>query len=200
MQSRSSGIHDPKPQQFVDTIFIPKRKRKPATSHKRTKSATLQNPAPPTPTVTPPTPKTTALTRQERKEQGLCRCGEAAIHEQTRCPTCTEKHRAYSEDRRRAKGIKPHPPAKHTELIETLQKEPVQQGNHGTDQKPKRVRSETHKKAQREKQAKLRAERDSQGLCRNCGKPRPEGQTRCHDCVIRQSGYWKTYVAKGGRN
>ena len=62
---------------------------------------------------------------------------------------------------------------------------------------PKRVRSEAHKKAQREKQAKIRAERNSLGLCRDCGQPRPEGQTRCHDCVTRHSRYWETYVAKG---
>lgn len=100
---------------------------------------------------------------------------------------------------RRAQGIKPRPPAKHTEPIETLQKEPVEQGNHGTDQKPKRIRSEAYKKAKREKQAALRAERLALGLCGECGKPRPEGQTRCHDCVIRHSQYWKNYVAKGGR-
>lgn len=118
---------------------------------------------------------------------------------QTRCPACAEKHRAYSENRRRAKGIQPRPPAKHTELIETVWKELVGPGDDGTNQKPKRVRSEAYKKAKREKQATLKAERDSLGLCRDCGKPRPEGQTRCHDCVIRHSRYWSNYVDKRGR-
>ena len=64
---------------------------------------------------------------------------------------------------------------------------------------PKRVRSEAHKKYQREKQARLRAERDELGLCRDCGNPKPDGQTRCVDCIQKHRQYWQRYVAKSTR-
>ena len=194
-----TGIQHPKPQLLVDTILIPK--RKPVTTHKRqskrTRSTPRKKPVRPTPPIPPSTPKKPALTRQERKEQGLCRCGKAVIPAQTRCPTCAEKHRAWnrqdSENHRRAKGTKPRNRIS-AELIKQIQQDIATKE---ASEVPKRVRNEAYKKKQREAQASLRAERDSLGLCRDCGQPRPEGQTLCHDCVIRHSRYWETYVAKG---
>ena len=213
------GILTVKPQLFPDQFYydLPARKKKKQPPRAiRNKRQKRQQPAQKqTTTKTPKVHLTEEQKRerkralakensQQRKELGLCKsCPNQAIEGQTRCPDCAEKHRAwnlqYSENRRRAQGIKPRPPAKHTELIGTLQTEPFEPGNYGTDQKPKRIRSEAHKKAQREKQAALRAERDSLGLCRDCGKPKPEDQTRCDDCVIRHSRYWSTYVAKRGK-
>ena len=205
------GINNAKPQLFVDTIFIPKRTRLPSRKHesKRTKSASRRkstrtspkksvhapNPASPNPNPQQSTRKANpACKRQERKERGLCRCGQAAIQGQTRCAECATKHREWnrqnSENRRRAKGIKPHPRFDDAELVEQIQKEFAAQETRGTSRKPKRVRSEAHIQKRAQHQSQVRAERKSRGLCVGCAKPSLEGQTRCADCVLkhRQSG------------
>ncbi len=66
-------------------------------------------------------------------------------------------------------------------------------------QAPTRVRNEAYKKKMRENQASLRAERKALGLCCDCGKPKPEGQTRCGDCVQRHRQYWLRHVAKSAK-
>ena len=193
-QPARAGIHTSKPQLFVDTIFIPKRKR--LASHKRqskqTKSAPRQKPAPPTPKHRPSKRKKPALTRQERKEQGLCRCGQPAAQEQTRCPDCVEKHRKwnqpYSENRRRAKGAKPRPPIS-AELIEQIRKEIDAQDARGASATPKRVRSDEYRKNQQQLHALVREERKSLGLCVQCAKPSLAGQTRCPDCTLKHRQY-----------
>ena len=138
---------------------------------------------------------------QRRKELGLCKsCPNIAIEGQTRCQDCAEKHRAwsrqYSENRRRAQGMKPRRRIDDTELKEQLRHEIAEQENQETEQQPKRVRREAYKQEQREKQASLRAERASLGLCRDCGKFRVEGQTRCSDCVLRHRQYLQRAKAK----
>ena len=190
-----AGIHTSKPQLFVDTIFIPKRKR--LASHKRqskqTKSAPRQKPAPPTPKHRPSKRKKPALTRQERKEQGLCRCSQAAIQGQTRCAECAAKHREWnrqnSENRRRAKGIKPRPRSDDAELIEQIHKEIDAQDARGASATPKRVRSEEYRKNQQQLHALVREEHKSLGLCVQCAKPSPTGQTRCPDCTLKHRQY-----------
>ena len=191
-----AGVNTAKPQLFTDTIFIPKR------THKRTKSARRQKPTRTsqkksvrTPNSQPSTRnKTPALTRQERKEQDLCRCGQPAIHGQTRCDKCGAEHREWnrqnSENRRRAKGIKPRPRFDDAESIEQLRNEIDAQETRRANATPKKVRSEEHKKKKQQHQAQVRAERKSLGLCVGCAKPSLEGQTRCADCVLkhRQSG------------
>ena len=110
-----TGINTLKQQLFIDITFIPKRTRKrmksgpsrKSTRPSQKKSAHAPKPQPSTRKQKP------ALTRQERKEQGLCRCSQPAVQEQTRCPDCVAKyrewHRQNSENRRRAKGIKTPP-------------------------------------------------------------------------------------------
>ena len=139
-----------------------------------------------------------ALTKenaQRRKKLGRCKsCSNNAIKGQTRCQDCAEKHRAwlraYSENRRRAQGIRPRPRTDDAAMEEEILREIVEQENQGTGRRPKRIRSEAYKQRQREKQASLRAERASLGLCRDCGKFSVQGQIRCPDCVMRhrQSG------------
>ena len=203
------GINASKPQLFTDNIFIPKRTRLPSRKHesKRTKatlrrksirpnqkkSANAPKPASPNPNPQASTRKAKLRpNRQERKEQGLCCCGQAAIQGQTRCPTCAEKHRTWnrqnSEDRRRAKGAKPRPRIS-SGSIEQLRKEIAAQDK-GASRTTKRVRSNTHNQKAAQHQAQVRAERKSLGLCVGCAKPSLEGQTRCSDCALkhRQSG------------
>ena len=79
------------------------------------------------------------------------------------------------------------------ELIEQIQQDIATKE---ANQAPKRVRNEVYKKKQREKQESLRAERKAFGLCCDCGKPKPEGQTRCGDCIQRRSQYWQRYITK----
>ena len=188
-------MNHPKPQLFVDTVFIPKRKPK----AKRSKPSPRRQPKPPSAKHRPSKPRKPALTHQERKEQGLCRCKQPAIQGQTRCATCAEKHRAwcrqYSENRRRAQGVKPRQRIS-PELIEQIQQDIATKE---ANQAPKRVRDEAYNKKQREKQASLRAERKALGLCRDCGKPKPEGQTRCGDCVQRHGLYWQRHIAKSAK-
>ena len=193
----SIPIHTSKPQPSADTLFIPKRKppasRKPQS--KRKQPTPRRKPPPPT-----PKPRKPALTRQERKQQGLCcYCRQPAMPEQTRCLDCGDKHRARnrqdSENRRRAKGIKPRRRIS-PELIEQIQQDLDAKQAH---QAPKRVRNEAYKQKRREKQASLRAERQALGLCSDCGKSKPEGQTRCADCVVKHSQYWQRYVAKAAQ-
>ncbi len=196
-----AGINHSKPQLFVDTVFIPKRKPKANNKpkFKRSKTSPRRQPKPPSAKHRPSKPRKPALTQQERKEQGLCRCNQPAVLGQTRCPTCAEKHRAwnrnYSENRRRAQGVKPRQRIS-PELIEQIQQDIADKE---ANQAPKRVRDEAYNKKQREKQASLRAERKALGLCRDCGKPKPEGQTRCGDCIQRRSQYWLRHVAKSAK-
>ena len=79
------------------------------------------------------------------------------------------------------------------ELIQQIQQEIATKE---ANQSPKRVRNEAYKKKQREKQASQRAERKALGLCRDCGKPKPEGQYRCDDCVQKHRRYRLISVAK----
>ena len=192
-QPATAGIHTSKPQICVDTIFIPKpRLRSHKHQSKRTKSAPRQKPAPPTPKQRPSKRKKPALTRQERKEQGLCLCGQPAIHQQTRCPTCAEKHRAWnrqdSENRRRAKGAKPRPRID-AQLIEQVRKELADQEAREASAPPKRVHSKTYNQDRAQYYARRRAERKSLGLCVQCAEPSLEGQTRCPDCVLKHRQY-----------
>ena len=127
---------------------------------------------------------------QRRKELGLCKsCPNKTVNGQTRYQDCAEKHRAwlqpYSEDRRRAQGIKPRQRTDDTAMEEELRREIVGQENQGAGRQPKRIRSEAYKQKRREKQASLRAERASLGLCRSCGEFSVQGQIRCPDCVLK---------------
>ena len=126
-RTRYAGINPTKPQLLIDTILIPKRTRLPSRKQaiKRTKSTRRRNPTQKSQKKPAHAPKPTpARKRQERKEQGLCRCGQAAIQGQTRCAECAVKHREWtrqdSENRRRAKGIKPRPRFDDAELIEQI--------------------------------------------------------------------------------
>ena len=193
-----------KPQILIDTILIPKRTRLPSRkqSIKRTKSTRRRNPTQKSQKKPAHAPKPTpARKRQERKEQGLCRCGQAAIQGQTRCAGCAAKHREWtrqdSETRRRAKGIKPRPRIG-AALIEQIQKEIDDQETRGASQTPKRVRSEAYKKKNQQHRAQVRAERKSLGLCVQCAKPSPAGQTRCAECALkhRQTGLRSRVKAK----
>ena len=138
------------------------------------------------------TPRKPALTRQQLKKQGLCRCGKPAIHEQTRCPTCAEKHRAWnrqhSENQRRAKGTTPRPPIDE-QHIEQFQKELAAQETGAASTAPKRVRSKANNQERAQYQQRLRSERKSLGLCVQCAEPSLKGQTRCHDCVLKHRQY-----------
>ena len=126
-RTRYAGMNPTKPQFLIDTILIPKRTRLPSRKQaiKRTKSTRRRNPTQKSQKKPAHAPKPTpARKRQERKEQGLCRCGQAAIQGQTRCAECAVKHREWtrqdSENRRRAKGIKPRPRFDDAELIEQI--------------------------------------------------------------------------------
>ena len=194
-----------KPQFLTDTIFIPKRTRLPSRkqSIKRTKSTRHRNPTQKSQKKPAHAPKPApARKRQERKEQGLCRCGQAAIQGQTRCAECAVKHREWtrqdSENRRRAKGIKPRPRFDDAELIEQIQKEIADQETRGASQTTKRVRSEAYKKKNQQHRAQVRAERKSFGLCVQCAKPSLPGQARCADCALkhRQTGLRSRVKAK----
>ena len=199
------GINLTKPQFLIDTILIPKRTRLPSRkqSIKRTKSTRRRNPTQESQKKSVHAPKPTpARKRQECKEQGLCRCGQAAIQGQTRCAECAVKHREWtrqdSENRRRAKGIKPRPRFDDAELIEQIQKEIADQETRGASQTTKRVRSEAYKKKNQQHRAQVRAERKSLGLCVQCAKPSLEGQARCADCALkhRQTGLRSRVKAK----
>ena len=187
-----TGIRTPKPQYFVDTIYIPKGKRVAKPKTKRTKPAPRQKPASQARKPRPSTPRKPALTRQQLKEQGLCRCGQPAIHEQTRCPTCAEKHRAWnrqhSENQRRAKGTTPRPPIDE-QHIEQFTKELAAQETGAASTAPKRVRSKANNQERAQYQQRLRSERKSLGLCVQCAEPSLKGQTRCHDCVLKHRQY-----------
>ena len=130
-----------KPQFLIDTILIPKRTRLPSRKQaiKRTKSTRHRNPTQKSQKKPAHAPKPTPA--RKRKEQGLCRCGEAAIQGQTRCAECAVKHREWtrqdSENRRRAKGIKPRPQFDDAELIEQIQKEIADQETRGASRQPR---------------------------------------------------------------
>ena len=192
------GTSLPKRHIFEEHFQLPVRKK----GSKRTKSARSRNPTRKSQKKPAHAPKPTpARKRQERKEQGLCHCGQAAIQGQTRCAECAVKHREWtrqdSENRRRAKGSKPRPRIG-AELIEQIQKEIADQKTRGTNQTTKRVRSEEYKKKNQQHRAHVRAERKSLSLCVQCAKPSPAGQTRCPDCVLkhRQTGLRSRVKAK----
>ena len=108
--------------------------------------------------------KTPALTQQERKEQGLCRCGQATIQGLTCCPACAEKHRTWrrhnTEQRQRAEGANPHQPTpgtSETPLQKSLpidgiseRKSPIPQKNEPAAIRPHpRTRGRVNKNLQR---------------------------------------------------
>ena len=131
--------------------------------------------------------RTSAAKRLRKlKERGLCKdCLSKATEGRTRCSDCAEKHRRYSEQRNRARGVQPRHQSDDTKPLEPIQKEIAAQGTQAADRTPKRVRSEAYKQKKRETQAQKRTERVSRGLCVECGKPSIEGQTRCADCVLK---------------
>ena len=141
-----------------------------------------------------------ALSRQERKEQGLCRCSQAAIQGQTHCAECAEKHRTWNRRTRKTdegqKARKPRPRIS-SEPIQQLRKEIASQDK-GTSRAPNRVRSEAYKKKNQQHQAQVRAEHKSLGLCVQCAKPSLEGQNRCADRALkhRQHGSRSRVKAK----
>ncbi len=92
--------------------------------------------------------------------------------------------------------MKPRLRTDYTELTEQIRQEIVEQEHRGTDQQPKRTRSEAYKQKRREKEASLRAERASLGLCRDCGKVSVEDQTRCPDCARKHRQYGQRAKAK----
>ena len=120
------------------------------------------------------------------KERGLCKdCPSKATEGRTRCSDCAEKHRRYSEQRNRARGVQPRHRSDDTKPSEPIRKEIAAQDAQAAGRTPKRVRSEAYKQKKRETQAQTRAERISLGLCVECGNPGIEGQTRCADCVLK---------------
>ncbi len=197
-----TGVNPAKPQFLTDTIFIPKRNRKrtKSTPHSKSTRTSKKKSASAPKSQRLKRDQNPALSQQERKEQGLCRCGQAAIQGQTRCDKCVEKHREwhrqYAEKRRRARGAQPRPRNDDTELLEQIRKEIAEREAQRASQPPKRVRGEAYNRQKREKQAQDRAERMSLGLCIQCGKPSPEGQTRCADCTLRHREYGRRERAK----
>ena len=190
-----TGTSLPKRHIFEEHFQLPVRKK----ASKRTKSARIRNPTQKSQKKPAHAPKPTPA--RKRKEQGLCRCGQAAIQGQTRCAECAVKHREWhrqnSENRRRAKGIKPRPRIG-AELIEQIQKEIDDQETRGASQTTKRVRSEAYKKKNQQHRAQVRAERKSLGQCVQCAKPSLPGQVRCADCALkhRQTGLRSRVKAK----
>ena len=161
----SVGMHNTKPQLFVDTVFIPKRKTK-ANNKLKAKRSKSRKPA---------------LTRQERKEQGLCRCNQPAIQGQTRCVACAEKHRAwgrqYWEARRRAAGAKPRQRISDEDLLKLIQAEVKAQDYQLSELSVRVVHPDTPSLS--------RAQRKSLGICRDCNYPSEDGHTRCTLCLLR---------------
>ena len=82
------------------------------------------------------------------------------------------------------------------ELIEQIQQELATKAVSPT---PQRVRNEAYKEKKRQREASRRAERKALNLCTDCGKRKPEGQTRCGDCVQRHRLYWIRHVAKSAQ-
>ena len=178
-----AGVNDTKTQLFLDTIFVPKRKPKANNKPKPTRSKPPPRRQPKSPSAKhrPSKPRKPALTRQERKERGLCRCNQPAIPGQTRCPTCAEKHRAwllpYSEARRRARGAKPREQISDAELLELIQAEIIAREAQ-VPELPVRV-------AHPGTPSLSRAQRKSLGICRNCKYPSEDGHTRCTLCLLK---------------
>ena len=125
--------------------------------------------------------KRAAESRQERKEQGLCRCNQPAIQGQTRCPDCAEKHRVwlrpYSETRRRAQGAKPTQRISDAELLQLIQAE--------VDARESQVSDPSIEKARPNTKSLSRAQRTSLGICSDCDYPSEDGHTRCTLCLLR---------------
>ena len=161
-----TGLRTLIPQLFTDTIFIPKRTPK----HTKPPHAENQlgrarrNPSAHQKPSRQRAKKTPALTQQERKEQGLCRCGQATIQGLTCCPACAEKHRTWrrhnTEQRQRAEGANPHQPTpgtSETPLQKSLpidgiseRKSPIPQKNEPAAIRPHpRTRGRVNKNLQR---------------------------------------------------
>ena len=85
--------------------------------------------------------------------------------------------------------MNPRPRLDNAELIEQTRKEIADQETRGASTRPKRVRSEEHKKQQQQHQAQVRAERKSLGLCVQCAEPILEGHIHCADCVLKNRQY-----------
>ena len=179
-----TGVNSTKPQLFVDTVSIPKRKPKANNKpkSKRSKPSPRRQPKSSSAKHRPSKPRKPALTRQERKEQGLCRCNQPAIQGQTRCPTCAEKHRAwlrpYSEARRRARGAKPLQRISDADLLRLIQAEVDTRESQVADPSVREVHPDTHSLS--------RAQRKSLSICSDCDYPSEERHTRCTLCLLRR--------------
>ena len=124
--------------------------------------------------------------RKKRRERGLCKyCPSGTTEGRTRCSHCAEKHRQYSEQRRRARGVQPRYRCDDTKLLELSQKDDAEQDAKAASRASGRVHSEAYKLKRRETQARTRIERISLGLCVGCGEPSLEGQTRCARCALK---------------
>ena len=139
--------------------------------------------------------RTTKATRPIRvrgpqvlKQQGLCRCGQQAILNQTRCPECAEQHRAWnrqrSEKHRTEKGITISPRIDETELLALIQKETAARDSQRVGQEPDTPQGEPHEQ-QQVKPPRSKAERKGLGLCVDCATPSVVGQTRCTLCALK---------------
>ena len=199
-----AGINASKRHIFKEKLQLPARtkKSKPPQSVSRRRKRSQperQKPA----RISKPAPRSRKPSREprkdynsrkhkERKEQGLCRCGQEAIPGQTRCPSCVVKHREWnrqnSEQRRRAKGAQPRPLINDAEL-EQVQQEIAAREDQGAKRTSKRARSEAYRQKKRQRQAQVRMKRKSLGLCVQCAKPGLESQTRCADCVLKHRQY-----------
>ena len=84
------GTSLPKRHIFEEHFQLPVRKK----GSKRTKSTRRRNPTQRSQKKPAHAPKPTPA--RKRKEQGLCRCGQAAIQGQTRCAECAAKHREWT--------------------------------------------------------------------------------------------------------
>ena len=139
---------------------------------------------------------TVVITLRERRRTSKAGKQRSPKHKKAKPASQADSERLPSQDKLATQAELPIGPDLDTSVRSTGS--PSAQA-HVQEVRParKRVRSEAYKKRRREKQANLRAERDSLSQCRDCGKPRPEGQTRCHDCVMSHRRYWKTYATKG---
>lgn len=202
-------MHYAKTQLLRDTFYFKHRasyKPKSPTLPKGTKPARPKQTVPKKSAIKVPRPRLTEEQKRERsrvqakerfwrrKELGLCKdCPDEAIKGQIRCLDCVEKHRTQQRQKaekvRTAMGKMPRPRIEDSELMEALRNEIGERVNQGKAQQPRKVLSEEYKKKQRDIQASLRAERLSLGLCRDCGKPSLQGQTRCQACVLRHRQY-----------
>ena len=175
--TRSSGIHHPKRQLFVDTYHRSQRAGKEKKSGPRTNGAKQERRRKGT-APKERKEKRIPLTPEARKERrrtnhkeklakakasGLCRhCDEPAIEGQTRCDRCSEGHRLSG----RVYGIKSRAKAKEArEMVQAMA--PAENIPAGGPTK-----------------------------CRHCQDPPRPGQTRCERCADRHNGYRRRSEAK----